>query len=1740
MATIALAVVGSAIGGAIGGTFLGISAAAIGMAVGATIGGAIDSRLLAPKMPNQRIEGPRLESLRVVQSAEGAVLSRIYGRMRAGGTIIWATDFREQVITSTSGGGGGGKGGGGGGGGGTVTTTEYKYFVSFALAICEGPISGIGRIWADGALLDLEDLTWRWYPGDESQTPDPFIAEKMGAANTPAYRGTAYIVFEELPVANFGDRIPQISVEVFRPIDEEDTAEGLTTGVNLIPATGEFAYSTQEVRARLSEGASKTENAHTPTGASNVVESLDRLEASAPNLETVSLVVSWFGDDLRAGECAIQPYVETSNKNTEPLTWSVNGVRRSSASVVSRDSSGNPVFGGTPSDNTVVELIQEIKSRGWKVVFYPFILMDVPPGNTLPNPYSDNAAESGQPEFPWRGRITCSPAAGFAGTVDKTAAAASQVNAFFGAATAAQFSVTETSVSYTGPASEWGYRRMVLHYAHLCDAAGGVDDFVIGTELRGLTWIRSSATSYPAVTKLRTLAGDVKSIVGAGTRIGYAADWSEYFGHHPDDGTGDVFFHLDPLWADMNIDFIGIDNYMPLSDWRDGHDHLDAQDGWASIYDRDYLMSNVQGGEGYDFFYASTADRESQTRTPITDGQGKPWVFRYKDLQNWWSNEHINRLGGVEGSLTDQTTELGEAEGYAEATVEVVPGLLVVGSVTISLKLRNISDGGSLTLETATKGNTDILGDVVQLSATEWEYDLTDAIPTDTLVFEFGVTAPGLDDNTLTITIKPVATGGTVHDVDRDGETWRVHVFDALPQDAGHQDGEDNDNPIPTIQNFRVNEPISEMRVLVVGGGARGNTGNYQYSSSGGGGSAGEFFETFLNNVSEGIYEVQVGKGGGWSGSPAETYWSASPSRFEFINAARGVEGSSYEDEDDFFDVTFVGGAGGDYPGPEGWEGGGSVFQQLWPVFGRPGAGGGAGAGGNGEQGEYGSGIFLTGSYITHGAGGAGGAGVTSDITGFNEVYCEGGAGAGPVTGIFRERGFDSYPTPKPSAKGSGGVGGWSIHNGLSQSYGGRELTRPGHGSDGVVVVSYRLPRPATPWVPESKPIVFTELGCPAIDRGTNQPNVFFDPKTSESFVPYFSRGWRDDAIQRSYIEATLLYWNDTSNNPTSSIYSGRMLDTSMSCVWTWDARPYPFFPALSDVWTDSENYRLGHWLGGRLGSAGLGALVRDICRRAGLQDSEIDVSKMWGSVDGYTINVLESARASITMLAEHFGFDAVEVAGKIKFTMRDKARVTVLTLDDLVSEGGSQQGDFFELTREQETDLPLTLRWATARSDEEFDTSMVEARRSTVDSSRVEQQGFPIAVAPEESARRCRRALQEKWTTREKLVCSVPPSLLRLDAGDVVGFDYDGRILNYRITSAVDRGSRLIEAVRHDRLNYDLKPPSAVPTNVQTKRGIGSPLVKFMNLPQLAEDVEAHYPYLAAFSDPWPGDMAVFRSATTSNWALVRTFGLLASVGTLRFDLYSGPTGRWDYGNVLGVSLESGTLESKTDDAIFAGENALAIETEPGIWEIVQAAEITLDAPGLYSCRKLLRGQRGTEWAMGNPTLEGARVVVLSRAATPIPINTGDIGSPYNWRVGAASRPVASIVYTQATFTPNGRGLIPFSVEHVEQPFKRPRAPGDLEITWKRRDRAIAADSWVAVEIPMSESVEAYEVDIMNGSTVLRTLASSTTSVTYTSEDQVNDWGADLDVGDTLTIRIYQMSSTLGRGTVKEETLVF
>ena len=380
-----------------------------------------------------------------------------------------------------------------------------------------------------------------------------------------------------------------------RPRGQAARLEDLLEGVCLIPGAGEFALATEAVVRR--EGLTRTaaENVHNGEGRADLIVSLDQMQAQLPNLKRVSLVIGWFGSDLRAGECRVRPGVERRDKLTEPTAWSVAGVAREDAYEVSQVD-GAPAYGGTPSDESVRQAIRELKARGLEVTLYPFVFMDCP-------------------GYPWRGRVAGVDGAG----------ATSEIAALFGGA------------------DDWGLRRMALHYAGIA-AEEGADGLLIGSEMRGVTWTRDAAGGFPAVEQFRALAAECRAVVGPGVKLSYAADWSEYFGRQTG---GEVVFHLDPLWADPSIDHVSIDWCPPLTDWRDGDGAADAAafDGAA---DPAYLAAGVAGGEGFDWFYADEADRAAQARTPIVDtAHGEDWLFRPKDLKGWWSNRHHDRPGGV-------------------------------------------------------------------------------------------------------------------------------------------------------------------------------------------------------------------------------------------------------------------------------------------------------------------------------------------------------------------------------------------------------------------------------------------------------------------------------------------------------------------------------------------------------------------------------------------------------------------------------------------------------------------------------------------------------------------------------------------------------------------------------------------------------------------------------------------------------------------------------------------------------------------------------------------------------------------------------------------------------------------------------------------------------------------------------------------------------------------------------------
>lgn len=539
MASIVLATLGRAAGTAIGGP--------IGGQIGATLGSQLGSGF--GRTSKRHYEGARLEELAVQTSTYGRMIPITFGTVRIAGNVIWSRPIKEVATTTKV--QSGGKGGGSRKS--TTTSTQYHYYITLAIAICEGEITTINRVWADAKLLDLSQGTYRIYTGGEDQQPDPLIESYEGVDRTPAYRGLAYVVIEDFPLADFGNRIPNFTFEVTRQLSQVDAdaqpVEQAITSVMLIPGSGEFVYDTAS-QAKLSgqtvsgnvvqQGYQVPLNTHTPEGKANMLVALDALERTFPNLEWVGVVVNWFGTTMDIATCEVWPSVEyQADTATTPNAWEVAGLTRATARQIG-DDNGVLRYGGTPDDGSILRLLDELAARELKVFFYPQMLMDV----------------EGKP---WRGYLT---------------GAYTDVHDFF------------TKIR--------GYNAFILHYANLVD--GKVDAFAIGTEMRDLTKITSTTGVFPAVSEFIALASSVKAILGPEVVVTYAADWSEY--HHTDGG----WYHMDALWASADIDAVGIDAYFPLTDEvQTDYDIARIQAGWTS-------------GEGYDWYYT---DPERTNQAPL-------------------------------------------------------------------------------------------------------------------------------------------------------------------------------------------------------------------------------------------------------------------------------------------------------------------------------------------------------------------------------------------------------------------------------------------------------------------------------------------------------------------------------------------------------------------------------------------------------------------------------------------------------------------------------------------------------------------------------------------------------------------------------------------------------------------------------------------------------------------------------------------------------------------------------------------------------------------------------------------------------------------------------------------------------------------------------------------------------------------------------------------------------------------
>ena len=300
-----------------------------------------------------------------------------------------------------------------------------------------------------------------------------------------------------------------------------------------------------------------------------------------------------------------------------------------------------------------------------------------------------------------------------------------------------------------------------------------------------------------------------------------------------------------------------------------------------------------------------------------------------------------------------------------------------------------------------------------------------------------------------------------------------------------------------------------------------------------------------------------------------------------------------------------------------------------------------------------------------------------------------------------------------------------------------------------------------------------------------------------------------------------------------------------------------------------------------------------------------------------------------------------------------------------------------------------------------------------------------------------------------------------------------------------------------------------------------------FMDLPLLRGDEAPYAGYVAANADPWSGAVAVYRSPSTSGYELNAIVPARATMGRTVFDAYSGPLYRYDKSNVLRVALDYGELESVTEEALLNGANFAAIQNADGAFELIQFQLAALVEAGTYDLSMLLRGLNGTEGAMRDPVLAGARFVLINSAVTALNLRPDDVGLALNYKYGPVSESFESDTYGTMSYAAQGLGLRPLSPMHIQG--KRDPTTGDWSIAWIRRTR-FGGDSWEGLEVPLGEDVELYRLNILDGpdGSVLRSVDSDTPSFAYSAAMQTDDFGAPQW---NVPVRVAQVSPVYGPG---------
>ncbi len=532
-----------------------------------------------------------------------------------------------------------------------------------------------------------------------------------------------------------------------------------------------------------------------------------------------------------------------------------------------------------------------------------------------------------------------------------------------------------------------------------------------------------------------------------------------------------------------------------------------------------------------------------------------------------------------------------------------------------------------------------------------------------------------------------------------------------------------------------------------------------------------------------------------------------------------------------------------------------------------------------------------------------------------------------------------------------------------------------------------------------------------------------------------------------------------------------------------------------------------------------LANVILDICQRAGYDLSEIDVTSISGTVDGFVLSNRSSARAMLEELQKAFLFDAIESGNKLKFIPLNQSSSLTISTDELVPISDSK---FLEIGYIDDNELLKTLSVNYVAKTADYQQGTQEAIRQIADNGEVETISVAVVLDNDTARQLAEKLLYLRWIRRTTFTFALPIKYLKIEPSDVIsltdgGFTHIIRILKKQVSGQ----SISFQGEAADSATFT-QTITGGPIDVigGTVFDPGDTTAFYLDIPLLREtdDNSGFYIGVGRELSTWRGAQ-IYRSSDNVNYNLLSSLTVPSIGGTTLTVLPSGPHNYMDRINTVDIELlYADQLLSISESDLLNSFNACVIGNE-----IIQFQTATLIGTRQYRLSNLYRGRLGTDDQKGSHVIGERFVLITSGGNLERVLDSSSLlNTSRYYKPVSVGQNITTVV--AETFANTGRSLKPYSPAQ----FKAVKQTnGDFVLTWIRRTRYNGG--WFNnTDVPLNEETESYTLKIYNGVTVVRTEVLTTQNFTYTVAMQTTDFGS---TQNTISAQVAQNSAIIGPG---------